>query len=113
MYQGYGHCLGADYIHNLWKLAIGDFKPDLTLIFDLPLELGLERAGARFANVSAAEDRYERMGLAFHQRIRDGYREIASNEKDRCVVIDANGDIETVSDRVTAAVQDRIDGQGA
>ncbi|MBO6889753.1 MAG: thymidylate kinase, partial [Thalassospira sp.] len=93
-------------------LAIGDFKPDLTVIFDLPLEVGLDRAGARFANVSAAEDRYERMGLAFHERIRDGYREIAATEKDRCVVIDASGDIESVGERVIAAVQGRIAGQG-
>ncbi|MBC05607.1 dTMP kinase [Thalassospira sp.] len=112
-YQGYGHGLGADYIRNLWKLAIGDFKPDLTLIFDLPIELGLERAGARFANVSAAEDRFERMGLEFHQRLRDGFREIASNETERCSVIDASGDVEAVSERVIAAVQNRIAGQGA
>ncbi|KJE34692.1 thymidylate kinase [Thalassospira sp. HJ] len=112
-YQGYGHGLGAEYIRNLWKLAIGDFKPDLTLIFDLPIELGLERAGARFANVSAAEDRFERMGLEFHQRLRDGFREIASDEAERCTVIDASGDVEAVSARVIAAVQSRIAGQGA
>lgn len=112
-YQGYGHGLGADYIRNLWKLAIGDFKPDITLIFDLPIELGLERAGARFANVSAAEDRFERMGLEFHQRLRDGFREIASDEADRCSVIDASGDVEAVSERVIAAVRNRIAGQGA
>lgn len=112
-YQGYGHGLGADYIRNLWKLAIGDFKPDLTVIFDLPIELGLERAGARFANVNAAEDRFERMGLAFHQRLRDGFREIAATEKQRCVVIDASGDVETVTDRVTEAVHKYITGQGA
>jgi len=112
-YQGYGHGLGADYIRKLWQLAIGDFKPDLTLIFDLPLELGLERASERFANVSAAEDRFERMGLEFHQRLRDGFREIASDEKDRCQIIDASGDIETVSERVILAVKSHIAGQGA
>tara|TARA_Y100000782_G_scaffold36627_1_gene41046 strand:- start:2804 stop:3460 length:657 start_codon:yes stop_codon:yes gene_type:complete len=112
-YQGYGHGLGADYIRKLWQLAIGDFKPDLTLIFDLPLELGLERASERFANVSAAEDRFERMGLEFHQRLRDGFREIASDEKDRCHIIDASGDIETVSERVILAVTSHIAGQGA
>jgi dTMP kinase len=112
-YQGYGHGLGADYIRDLWKLAIGDFKPDLTLIFDLPIELGLERAGARFANVSAAEDRFERMGLAFHQRLRDGFREIAAAEKQRCVMVDASGDLDTVSSRVIAAVTRHISGQGA
>ena len=112
-YQGYGHGLGADYIRNLWDLAIGGFKPDLTLMFDLPVELGLERAGARFANVSAAEDRFERMGIEFHQRLRDGFREIASTEPQRCRIIDAQGDVDTVSDRVTSTVQAFIAGQGA
>lgn len=112
-YQGYGHGLGADYIRKLWILAIGDFKPNLTLIFDLPIEIGLERAGARFANVSAAEDRFERMGLEFHQRLRDGFKEIAATESTRCRVIDANGDVETVTERVIAAVQASIAGQGA
>lgn len=112
-YQGYGHGLGADYIRNLWQLAIGDFKPTLTLIFDLPIEVGLERAGARFANVSAAEDRFERMGLEFHQRLRDGFREIAAVEEARCTVIDANGAVDTVTKRVIAAVEASIAGQGA
>lgn len=112
-YQGYGHGLGADYIRKLWNLAIGDFKPTLTLIFDLPIEVGLERAGARFANVSAAEDRFERMGLEFHQRLRDGFKEIAATEAARCRVIDADGDVETVTERVIAAVEASIAGQGA
>ncbi|MEQ8389519.1 MAG: dTMP kinase [Thalassospira sp.] len=111
-YQGYGHGLGADYIRNLWALAIGDFKPDLTLVFDLPIETGLERAGERFANVSAAEDRFERMGTDFHQRLRDGFREIAASEPARCQVIDATGEIEVVSQRVIKAVKDSLAGQG-
>jgi len=111
-YQGYGHGLGADYIRNLWALAIGEFKPDLTLVFDLPIEIGLERAGARFANVSAAEDRFERMGTEFHQRLRDGFREIAASEPKRCRVIDATGDIDTVTQRVINTVKDSLTGQG-
>ncbi|MBN8197292.1 MULTISPECIES: dTMP kinase [Thalassospira] len=112
-YQGYGHGLGADYIRNLWQLAIDGFKPDITLIFDLPIEIGLERAGARFANVSAAEDRFERMGLEFHQRLRDGFREIAAAEPERCCVVDALGDIDDVTARVIETVKNRIVGQGA
>ncbi|MEQ8285262.1 dTMP kinase [Thalassospira sp.] len=111
-YQGYGHGLGADYIRNLWTLAIGDFKPDLTLVFDLPVETGLERAGERFANVSAAEDRFERMGTDFHQRLRDGFREIAASDPTRCRVIDAAGDIDVVSQRVIKAVENNLAGQG-
>lgn len=103
-YQGYGHGLGADYIRELWHVAIGDFKPDLTLIFDLPIEIGLERAGARFANVSAAEDRFEKMELGFHRRLQQGFREIANAEPDRCRIIDAAGDIDEVANRVAETV---------
>ncbi len=112
-YQGFGHGLGADYIRNLWHIAIGDFKPDLTLIFDLPVDLGLERAGARFANVSAAEDRFERMGTAFHQRLRDGFLEIAREDSKRCKIIDANGDIDQVTERMIATVSAHIPAPGA
>tara|TARA_R110000868_G_scaffold51855_1_gene164186 strand:- start:153039 stop:153686 length:648 start_codon:yes stop_codon:yes gene_type:complete len=112
-YQGFGHSLGADYIRNLWHIAIGDFKPDLTLIFDLPVDIGLERAGARFANVSAAEDRFERMGTAFHQRLRDGFLEIAREDSKRCKIIDANGDIDQVTERMIATVSAHIPAPGA
>lgn len=112
-YQGYGHGLGPDYIRNLWMLAIGDFKPDLTLIFDLPIEVGLDRAGARFANVSAAEDRFERMGLEFHQRLREGFMEIARTQSDRCRIIDADSDVDTVGERMISAVADALGGQGS
>ena len=112
-YQGYGHGLGAEYIRNLWALAIGDFKPDLTLIFDLPIEVGLDRAGARFANVSAAEDRFERMSVEFHQRLRDGFKEISQTDADRFRMIDANSDIDTVAERMISAVKDGLTGQGS
>ena len=112
-YQGYGPGLGPDYIRNLWMLAIGDFKPDLTLIFDLPIEVGLDRAGARFANVSAAEDRFERMGLEFHQRLREGFMEIARTQSDRCRIIDADSDVDTVGERMISAVSDALGGQGS
>ncbi|OSQ37826.1 dTMP kinase [Thalassospira mesophila] len=112
-YQGYGHGLGAHFIRQLWKLAIDDFKPDLTLMMDLPLETGLERAGARFANVSAAEDRFEKMELAFHRRLQQGFREITAAEPHRCRVIDANGDIETVAARISATVEQFLTSQPA
>ncbi len=111
-YQGFGHGLGAEYIQNLWQIAIGDFKPDLTLIFDLPVEVGLERAGARFANVSAAEDRFERMGTEFHQRLRNGFIEIARKNPERCEIVDADGDIDLVCERMISVVSSRLSGQG-
>lgn len=103
-YQGFGHGIDTSAIANLHWLLYRDFKPDLTLILDMDLDAGLARAGER----ADGEDRYERMGHAFHKRLRAGFLEIARVEPERCVVIDAQGDVETVHGRVMAAVSDRL-----
>lgn len=103
-YQGYGHGLARQAIDDLYRLCIGDLKPDLTVILDLPVETGLARAAAR----GAGGDRYERMDTAFHQRLRDGFLEIARLEPARCVVIDATQSEAAVHDIVVAAVGERL-----
>lgn len=103
-YQGYGHGLGRDVIETLYKVSIGDMKPDLTLILDLPVEIGLARAGGR----GGSEDRYERMKDGFHQRLRDGFLDIASREPDRCVVIDATATLDAVQAEIRKAVSQRL-----
>lgn len=103
-YQGYGHGLSKDFIVSLTRLAIGGFSPDLTLILDLPVEEGLHRAGGR----GGAEDRYERMGTAFHERLRQGFLEIARNDPDRCAIIDATQDVEGVHQAILRAVKSRL-----
>jgi dTMP kinase len=103
-YQGYGHQLGRAPIAALYKVAVGDFVPDLTLILDIPVDAGLSRAGGR----AHAETRYERMDRAFHERVRGGFLEIASAEPERCVVIDATGSLEGVTAAVFAAVTSRL-----
>ncbi len=105
-YQGFGHGLDTAAITNLHWLLYKDFKPDLTLILDLDLDAGLARAGSR-AN-GDGEDRYERMGRAFHERLRQGFLEIAGAEPERCTVVDAAGDVETVHARIMAVVCDRL-----
>ena len=77
-----------------------DTRPDLTLILDLPVELGLERAGLR----GGGEARFEAKGEAFHQRLREGFLRIAAAEPNRCVVLDAGQPPEAVSDAVWSAV---------
>ncbi len=99
-YQGYGHELGRDVVDRLYQLVIGDFKPDLTLILDIPVELGLARAKAR----SGGEDRYESMDQAFHLRLRQGFHEIARLESGRCVIVDASGSVESVQGLILAAL---------
>lgn len=103
-YQGYGHRLGRKPIEALYKLVCGSFKPHLTLILDVPVELGLERAASRRGN----ETRYERMDTTFHERLRKGFLDIARRDKRRCVLVDASEPIEAVTTAVLAAVTRRL-----
>lgn len=102
-YQGYGLGVDREIIDELYHRVAGDFRPDLTLIFDLPVETGLARARGR-----GESDRYERMGLDFHRRLRDGFLEICRAEPERCMLIDATADPETVAASVWAAVRERL-----
>ena len=104
-YQGYGHGLGREPIERLYALVAGDFAPDLTVILDLPVALGLERALAR----RDGEDRYEGLDSPFHERLRQGFREIAEREPRRCALIDASGGVESVQAAVRACVAERLD----
>lgn len=99
-YQGYGHNLGRETIEKLNAVALDGFGPDLTLILDLPVEAGLSRAMSR----GDGEQRYEDMDIAFHQRLRDGFLDIAKREPDRCKVVDASGSEEAVAERISAVV---------
>lgn len=103
-YQGYGHQLGRGAVEQLYGLVVGTFRPDLTLILDLPVEDGLQRASQRGDH----ENRYEQMGVDFHRRLRDGFLDIARREPDRCVVIDARGTEDDVGARVLEVVRDRV-----
>ncbi len=102
-YQGYGRGL-VDECEALQRMALGAFRPDLTLILDLPVELGLERARAR----SGQGKRYEQMGLDFHRRVREGFLQIARREPARCRVIDARGTFEAVQAAMRLAVAERF-----
>jgi len=103
-YQGYGHNLNRDDLKRLYRLALGDFRPDLTLILDLPVDAGLARAGQR----GDSEDRYERMGNGFHQRLRDGFLEIAKADPARCRIVDASDSIDGVHEQIISQVNSRF-----
>jgi dTMP kinase len=91
-YQGYGHGFDIQIIRDIEKLALSKFKPDITFILDLPVAEGLERSlrqkKAAFGKENT-EDRFEKLDSEFHERLRYGFLDIASKDKDRCVVIDA------------------------
>jgi dTMP kinase len=102
-YQGYGRGVGFDDLTALHRFALGDFAPDLTVILDLPVEVGLARAAAR-----SAADRFERLDRDFHDRLRLGYRKIAADNPTRCVLLDASSDTQSVHRAVAAAVERRL-----
>lgn len=103
-YQGYGQDLGRGPVEALYRLVVGDFAPDLTLILDVPVELGLGRAAVR----RDGEDRYERLGHAFHERLREAYRDIQRREPERCALIGASGEVDAVQAAIRVAVAERL-----
>lgn len=103
-YQGAAGGTDPGLIQALETYVLEDVRPDLTLVFDLPPEVGLERAHAR----AGAEMRFESKGMAFHERLREGFRAIAAAEPDRCVVVDATADMDTVEQAVWRAVAERL-----
>jgi dTMP kinase len=103
-YQGGAGGVDDRLISALEAHIVADVRPDLTLVFDLPAEVGLARAHAR----AGAEMRFESKGVAFHQRLRDAFCEIAAREPDRCAVVDAAGSMDEVEADVWTAVQERL-----
>jgi len=103
-YQGYGGGVDMNFIESLTDAAVGDLRPDLTIILDLAAERGLARADRR----GSGEDRFERMATDFHRRLREGFLAIARKEPDRCVVVSAQGEIPDIHAQVRAAVTERL-----
>lgn len=102
-YQGFGRGLDLALIEELNQVASRGLFPDLTLLFDLPVEIGLGRARARNAGALENEGRFEAESLAFHQRVRNGYLQTAGRQE-RFKIVDATGTPEQVAERVTKAV---------
>ena len=99
-YQGFGRGMDSALISHLERLVQADLRPDLTLILDIPVEIGLQRASQR-----SAPDRFEREQTEFFERVRQGYLSIAANEPERCVVIDASQPLEDVQRDITTALK--------
>jgi dTMP kinase len=107
-YQGYGHSVPIEFIENLYDVVVGEFVPDLTLILDIDVEIGLARANARNTDTASREDRFERMDIAFHERLRTGFLYIARNDPGRCAVIDADNQPDIVGAEIWKTVETRL-----
>jgi dTMP kinase len=113
-YQGYGHGMYHDSIRAVEALTIGAFKPDLTYILDIDVKTGLARSNKQLATQKGyekTEDRFERMEIKFHERVRQGFLNIAKSDTARCRVINAKQDIEmlfgAIKDSVLLALKKR------
>ncbi|MFI4934771.1 MAG: dTMP kinase [Caulobacterales bacterium] len=103
-YQGAGGGAPASFIQALERYVLGEVRPDLTLILDLPVEVGHARIGGR----NHAETRFEAKGEDFHRRLREGFLAIARVEADRCAVIDASVKPAAVEAAIWDAVSNRL-----
>ena len=99
-YQGYGSGLQVDALRELEALATAGLRPDLTILLDVAVEVGLSRKGRD------EQQRFEAgMDLAYHRRVRDGFRMMAAGEPERFAVLDAAADVDAVFDLVLSAVR--------
>jgi dTMP kinase len=103
-YQGVARGLDRETIRRLESASVGDFRPNLTLVLDLPVALGLERAGAR----SGAETRFEKFDATFHEKLRTAFRDTANRHAERCVLIDATGSEDEVAASIWNTVAKRF-----
>jgi dTMP kinase len=105
-YQGRLGKVAPGVLNAMQRVTIGDLKPDLTIILDVPVEIGLKRAAARRG--AGAPDRFESEDIKFHQDLRDAYRQIAAEDPDRCVLIDATPNPDVVAGQVWTALRDHL-----
>lgn len=98
-YQGYGQGADRDFIAGLIRLLA--LPPSLTVVLDVPEDV----AATRMRQRGLTADRYEKLDKAFHARVRQGFRDIAAAEPERCVVVDASADILAVQEAILVAIQ--------
>ena len=105
-YQGYGRGLDLEMVKTINKTATQELKPDLTVLLDLPVEVGLARKRAK------RQDRFEQEEIAFHQRVREGYLKLATSDPQRWLVIDATQPKEKIAQIIWQRVSQLLSGHG-
>jgi dTMP kinase len=103
-YQGVGRGVERETIRRIDSAVLDDFQPDLTLILDLDVTTGLQRANAR----PGTENRFEKFGPEFHEWLRQSFLDIAKRAPERCRVIDASGSADAVAEAIFTAVARRF-----
>lgn len=108
-YQCFGRGLDRKTIEIINGLACNQLVPELTILLDCPVELGLSRARQRIeAGSGPREERFELESLQFHQKVRNGYLTLAEEEPDRFLIVDASGDVKQVAEQIWDKAAERI-----
>ncbi len=107
-YYGYDKRISLETLRNLYKIVAGDFKPDLTIVLDMDPQKGMKRSFAKAETMSVKELRFESRQLEFHRNLRQGFLEIAKQEPNRCVVLNADTSIEKLHEQIIDVVQKRL-----
>jgi len=111
VYQGYARGLDTELILRLHRLLFENLKPDITLLLDLPPEIGLSRAWKQIdqGDRDRVETRFEEETLSFHKKVRSGYLEMARLEPERYRIIDASQEPDQVRKEITRTLSEEID----
>ncbi|CDZ99534.1 Thymidylate kinase [Metalysinibacillus saudimassiliensis] len=104
-YQGYARGLGIKDVLKINQFAIGNIMPDITILFDIEPAVGLARIAA---NDTREINRLDKESLAFHEKVRAGYKEVAKMYPERTIIIDADDKIEVVEEKVWQALLARL-----
>lgn len=106
-YQGFARGMDVHVLETLGQIVLKGLKPDLTFLFDLPVEIGLKRAKARARDLAAEEreDRFENELLSFHEKVRQGYLKIAKGDPQRFRILDATKSKHELHEKILQVVQ--------
>ena len=107
VYQGAVGQVDPLLIRGLERVTVGDLKPDLTFVLDVPTDIGLARAAKRRGKDAA--DRFEGEAIEFHEKLRDAFLQVGASEPDRCVLIDARAPRSKVAQTIWNVVNERLD----
>lgn len=109
-YQGYGRHLGAELVDQANKAVTQGLEPDCTILLEVPVQAGLERAKAASANGTG--DRMEQAGTLFHERVGEAFEALAREHAERFAVIDARGTLEEVAAAVMQTIEPLLEKKG-
>jgi dTMP kinase len=109
-YQGYGRGIDVTWLRQLNDTASGKVRPDLTFLFDCPASMGLARAARRSAQSAnrPQEDRFEREKLEFHEKVREGFLQLACAEPERFRIIDASRSVAEITKQIHAIIDREV-----